>query len=52
MANLVAIGREHQLSAYDAAYLMLAEREGQPLATLDKNLTQAANAAGVPLVSE
>ena len=35
------------LSAYDAAYLELAMREGLPLATRDRALARAAQAAGV-----
>ena len=37
------------LSAYDAAYLELAIREGLPLATLDRALEKAAAAEGVAL---
>ena len=44
-----AAGRQHGLSAYDAAYLLLAERFGCPLATLDSRLTDACRAVGVPL---
>lgn len=47
---VVAAGQRHRLSAYDAAYLLLAEREGHPLATLDKDLGDAARSAGVPLI--
>ncbi len=50
IASLVALGRTHQLSSYDASYLLLAERAGLPLATLDDRLTQAAARAGVPLM--
>lgn len=41
------IAREHTLSAYDAAYLELAQRKGFGLATLDRNLAAAARKAGV-----
>jgi predicted nucleic acid-binding protein len=44
---VLAAGRHHGLTAYDAAYLVLAEREGIPLATLDAKLRTAAQAAGV-----
>ncbi len=44
-----AMGRHHHLSAYDAAYLLLAERIAAPLATLDGKLIAAARAAGVDL---
>jgi predicted nucleic acid-binding protein len=41
--------RSHGLSAYDAAYLDLANFRGLPLATLDADLVKAAAAAGVPI---
>lgn len=42
----------HELTAYDAAYLVLAEREGVPLATLDTKLRSACQAVGVRLIPE
>lgn len=42
-----SLGREHGLSAYDAAYLELAARRQLGLATLDKALAKAARSAGV-----
>jgi predicted nucleic acid-binding protein len=50
MEGVLAAGRHHGLTAYDAAYLVLAEREGIPLATLDTRLRDAARAAGVPVL--
>ena len=47
-ADIVQLARNHQLSAYDAAYLELAIRRGLPLACLDGKLKMAA-AAGVVL---
>jgi predicted nucleic acid-binding protein len=47
--NTLNLAREHNLSAYDAAYLELALRRGLPLATLDDKLKAAARAVGVPL---
>jgi predicted nucleic acid-binding protein len=47
LAVLLALGREHRLSAYDAAYLHLAMRECLPLATHDRALRAAARAAGL-----
>jgi predicted nucleic acid-binding protein len=44
------LGREHGLTAYDAAYLDLALDRGLPLATLDADLAQAAEKARVRLV--
>jgi predicted nucleic acid-binding protein len=43
--------REYRLSFYDAAYLAVAQRNRLPLATLDKDLRNAALAAGVPLLA-
>lgn len=52
MEAVLAVGRHHALTAYDAAYLVLAEREGIPLATLDTKLRNAARAVGVQLIPE
>jgi len=43
------LAREYGLSAYDAAYLELAMRTGSPLATLDRQLADAATKAGVAI---
>jgi predicted nucleic acid-binding protein len=50
MAGIVATGRRHMLSSYDAACLLLAERLGATLAALDKPLAKAARKAGVQLL--
>jgi predicted nucleic acid-binding protein len=50
LAAVVAAGRRHELSSYDASYLVLAERTGAPLATLDRRLADAATRAGVRLL--
>lgn len=42
--------RRHALTAYDAAYLMVAAARDLPLATFDDELASAARDAGVPLV--
>src|SRR5665213_829427 len=47
---ILAAGRHHGLSAYDAAYLVLAERLGVQLATLDDKLATACSSAGVVLL--
>jgi predicted nucleic acid-binding protein len=47
--EVLSVAREHDLSAYDAAYLELSLREGLPLATLDTRLRAAARRAGVEL---
>lgn len=51
LGSVLELGRVHGLSAYDAAYLELAMREGLPLATQDDALRLAAERAGVPLVA-
>ena len=43
------LARGHKLSSYDAAYLELAIRRDLPLATIDKDLRNAANAVGETL---
>ena len=48
----LSLARRHALSAYDAAFLELALREGLPLATLDSALRKAARKTGVPLLGE
>jgi predicted nucleic acid-binding protein len=47
--DITDLGRSHNLSAYDAAYLELAMRRGLPLATRDEKLKAAARAVGVIL---
>jgi predicted nucleic acid-binding protein len=41
------LAMEYELTAYDAAYLELAQRKGLGLATLDQRLHSAALRAGV-----
>ena len=48
--QILPLAKAHRLTAYDAAYLELASREGLPLATSDEDLRTAARSAGVPLV--
>ncbi|MEK7753053.1 MAG: type II toxin-antitoxin system VapC family toxin, partial [Acidobacteriota bacterium] len=48
----LSLARRYALSAYDAAYLELALREGLPLATLDSALRKAARKTGVPLLGQ
>jgi predicted nucleic acid-binding protein len=52
MAAVIALGRQYTLTAYDAAYLALAQREGVPLASLDRKLREAAQVSGVRLIPE
>jgi len=46
-AGVLDLARRHSLTAYDAAYLELALRKNLPLATIDRALIRAADAAGV-----
>ena len=45
--HVMALARDHRLTAYDASYLALAIREGCALASLDRRLTEAAAVEGV-----
>ncbi|CAA9562818.1 Death on curing protein, Doc toxin [uncultured Synechococcales cyanobacterium] len=45
----LSLAREHSLSAYDAAYLEVAMREGLPLATADVQLLKVIKACGIPV---
>jgi len=45
--TLLAIARQHSLSAYDAAYLELAQRLGAPLASKDSVLAGVAKKLGL-----
>jgi predicted nucleic acid-binding protein len=49
--DLEALSRAWNLSSYDAAYLDLALRKGVPLATIDRDLKNAAVAQGIEVVS-
>jgi predicted nucleic acid-binding protein len=51
LLRLQALADEHGLSAYDAAYLELAQRRGVRFATLDQRLATAARRAGVRMVA-
>jgi predicted nucleic acid-binding protein len=51
LSGILTLAREQRLSAYDAAYLDLAMREGLPLATQDQALRRAAEACGVGLLA-
>jgi predicted nucleic acid-binding protein len=45
--RVLDLGRMHNLTAYDATYLELAMRRAATLATFDRQLANAARAAGV-----
>jgi predicted nucleic acid-binding protein len=49
-ADVLTLARRHRLTVYDAAYLELARRRREPLATLDRQLAAAASAESVPLI--
>ena len=49
LMKIPALAQEHQLTAYDAAYLELALRMGVPLATADAQIIKAANKLKHPL---
>lgn len=49
--RLHTLATEYHLSAYDAAYLELAQRRGLGLATVDRSLRVAAQKAGMKLTS-
>jgi predicted nucleic acid-binding protein len=48
--EILSVGRQHGLTANDAAYLELALRQALPLATLDDDLRRSASTAGVDLL--
>jgi len=47
--RLALEARARGLTAYDTTYLLLAKDRGLPLATLDRELADAAVSVGVPL---
>jgi predicted nucleic acid-binding protein len=49
-SDLLPIVPQHGLTAYDAAYLELAKRNGYAIATLDRELIAAAQKEGIPLL--
>ena len=51
LGDVLPMARSLGLSTYNAAYVDLALRRGLPLATADEYLAQAAEAAGVELVT-
>jgi predicted nucleic acid-binding protein len=49
VSNVLSLAREYDLSAYGAAYLEVAVRQGAPLATLDSRLEKAGRSAGIKI---
>lgn len=52
LLDLVNLASQAALTAYDATYLWLADRQGAPLATRDERLADAARRAGVALLTD
>lgn len=50
VASLVVVAGQYSLSAYDAAYLWLAQRTGLPLGSCDNALVAAARSCGVGIL--
>jgi len=50
MKDLLALGRENNLSSYDASYLDLAMKKDCPIATLDKKLMEAGKKVDVTIL--
>lgn len=50
IGRILPLARAHRLSVYDALYLELAQRRGEPLATLDRELAAAARSVGVEVL--
>lgn len=46
LGDTLGLAKQYDLSSYDAAYLELALRKGFPIATVDKDLGDAASKAG------
>jgi predicted nucleic acid-binding protein len=51
-STTLMLARQHRLSVYEASYLELALRLSLPLATLNKELRQAAVVSGSVLLGE
>lgn len=49
ITNILSLGKDYGISAYDAAYLDVAQRHALPLASLDIALSKAAEKAGVEI---
>ena len=52
MPRFQRLGMDYDHSAYDAAYLELAQRRGLGLATVDRPLRSAAQIAGIKVISQ
>jgi predicted nucleic acid-binding protein len=50
--KILRLSNEYNLTAYDAAYLELAERKNAVLCTFDEDLIKAAKKHGVSVITE
>ncbi|MBZ5643136.1 MAG: type II toxin-antitoxin system VapC family toxin [Acidobacteriia bacterium] len=50
VSHILPLAREHNLSAYNTAYLDVCVRHAVPLVTLDTDLQKAARAAGIEVL--
>lgn len=50
--HILPLARNHGLTAYDAAYLELAQRKGLPLASLDDDLRAAGARLGIEMLGK
>jgi predicted nucleic acid-binding protein len=48
--SIIALGRRHRLTAYDAAYVELSLRDAAPLATFDDSIRRCAPALGIEIL--
>jgi len=51
LRSVLPLAQKHNLTAYDAAYLDLALRQGAPLATFDDRLKKACSSEGIQVFS-
>ena len=49
--DVLGLGRDRNLTSYDAAYLDLARRLEMPIASINRRITRAAKRLGVPSLS-
>ena len=52
LSRVLALGRSSRLTAYDASYLELVQQTGGELATFDRQLAEAARAAGAKVFGD
>ena len=51
-SHLLPLCRRHRLTSYDAVYLDMGVRRGLPLASLDRDLCQAAVTLGIEVLGD